>query len=193
MCAACWLGLQTAVPPVTVDLCRATLAAAGTVTSCLPSAVHLAPASVPERQPMARARPGLGPAVPPWVASRQAWDRRRRRRGPKVCQERGQADGSIARSAPLGLDAPLPPRGALTSTDALGHRRQGYAPRARREGRRVAGQLQPISGRRPSPPAPGLGRGTDRFGRCGWPGRHGGARRAAGGRWCAGGRVGRGG
>jgi hypothetical protein len=39
-------------------------------------------------------------------------DRRRRRRGPQVRQERGPADGAIARSAPLGLSAPLPLRGA---------------------------------------------------------------------------------
>ena len=78
-----------------------------------------------------------------------------------------------------GFAADWPHEGALTSTAALGHRRQGYAPSARRQRRRVARQLQPISGRRPSPPAPGRRRVTGRSGRCGWPGRPGGARRAA--------------
>ena len=45
----------------------------------------------------------------------------------QVPQERGRADGSIARSAPPGAAAPLP-RGALSWTDTLGRRSQGYAP-----------------------------------------------------------------
>jgi hypothetical protein len=40
---------------------------------------------------------------------------RRRRRGPQVRQERGQADESIARSAPYGAAAPLPLRGASSA------------------------------------------------------------------------------
>ena len=63
--------------------------------------------------------PPIGPrhlrpchAVPRCVATRAGLRCRRRRRGPKVRQDRGQADESIARSAPLGLAAPLPPRGA---------------------------------------------------------------------------------
>ena len=40
-------------------------------------------------------------------------DCRRRRRGPQVRQERGRADESIARSAPLGLAAPLPRGGPV--------------------------------------------------------------------------------
>jgi hypothetical protein len=34
--------------------------------------------------------------------------------GRRPAQRRGQADESIARSAPLGLAAPLPPRGAMS-------------------------------------------------------------------------------
>jgi hypothetical protein len=54
----------------------------------------------------------LSLAAPPWVATTASWDGRRRRRGPQVRQERGRAVESIARSAPLGAAAPLPPRGA---------------------------------------------------------------------------------
>jgi Thioesterase-like superfamily len=47
-------------------------------------------------------------AGPRWAAARSASDRCRGRRGPKVRQGRGRADGSIARSAPPGAAAPLP-------------------------------------------------------------------------------------
>ena len=65
---------------------------------------------------------------------------RRRRRGPKVCQDRGRAVESIARSAPSGAAAPLP-RGGLV-------------------GRGFCGRLAPRGGMTSGDPASRRGRGT---------------------------------
>ena len=60
-----------------------------------------------------------------WQPS-QAYERRRRRRGPQVRQDRERRNESIARSAPCRALAPLPPRGH--DQDRCGHAGwEGYA------------------------------------------------------------------
>ena len=75
------------------------------------------PVSAPGRcrQPVWTAEPAPD-RPPPSVATRPDADWRRRRRGPQVRQERGQADQSIARSASSRPPASLPARGLQPRT-----------------------------------------------------------------------------
>jgi hypothetical protein len=81
-------------------------------------------APCPKATSTTSSRRRVGLHRPPYVAMWLASDCRRRRRGPQVRQERGRADGSIARSAPLGAAAPLP-RGGMTRANPPSEERGG--------------------------------------------------------------------
>jgi hypothetical protein len=105
---------------------------------------------------------------------------------PRVLAQAMGMDGQPPRRSSVGDRRAALRRGGLRWQPRVAR----YLPRGRRGVRR---RWQRVSGRRPSPPAPGPARVLGWSGRCGWHGRPGGAGRGADGRWCGGGRVGRGG
>jgi hypothetical protein len=123
----------------------------------VPAIPRLGCCSIPGREP---GNIGGAHVESPGVAARTDSDCRRRRRGPKARQERGQADQSIARSA-----SALPPTAAGAAwSRAGGQGRMGSPWEPVR--RRGAGHSPLTAGHR-APPAPPLP------GRAGWPVRRG--------------------